>query len=168
MTQRNPSPGFHVEAGMEKQEIKWAKVAPYYQGKVKVLTNDGIEFTPVFFWQSGMAWDGDRRQEPAGKYKPILRALEDMTDQRRLQVLEEREWWAFERDHEQARLITRDDPRWDGNCVKWEVFRHGGWLEGTISLTNDHIGNVIKYINEGFDVFGLIESGQAIRKEVKS
>lgn len=115
---------------MEKQEIKWAKVAPYYQGKVKVLTNDGIEFTPVFFWQSGMAWDGDRRQEPAGKYKPILRddkTEAEETEIRRMETSEE--------------TIMR--------------LKYGVMSPKVLA----------KHIEMGIDVFGLIASGQAIRKE---
>jgi len=150
-------------------EIKWQDVAHYYvKSEISIKTEDvGIrEMLGVRGTRGVMyATRAHAMHSRWSQHKPILIHLEDMPDARRLKVLEDRDWWAFERDHEQARLIARDDPQWNGKLVQWEVFRHDKWLYGQVSLTNDHITNLIKYIKEGYDMFGLIESGQAIRKE---
>jgi len=136
-------------------DTKWADVAHYYtRSKLTVVHSSGT-MQAAFFEFDGYALDAARVQVfRAGEYKPILRHRDDMTE------AEARELFA---------LIYGDfAPTLDGEtCIEWWT-RETLQDSFTMNSLNIFIGdpNVWHYlISHGFDLFGLIESGQAIRKE---
>lgn len=98
--------------------LKWADVAHYYL-------------------KSGIDRQYSTEKETMGVEIPILRALEDMTDQEILDILG-------------LRVIS------EGALFAFRQKRE--WSSAIIA----------KLIEMGFDVFGLIESGRAIRKGVEN
>ena len=137
-------------------EIKWAEVAHYYAaagieislipytidqfmtGVIEV--NKGIYTSSAFYKGGDCAYKTGTGYSTAdtGKYLPILRALEDMTLQEKMEIF--------------ALAGPSEKPH------DWE-FR--------INIIEEYSASELHWlIQRGFDVFGLIASGQAIRKEV--
>ena len=137
-------------------ETKWKDVAHYYQfsdieiqlpcgnRKFKGMTNQisGDSNHKKAFYLDAGGYFTRSTDANVSQYKPTLRHLDDMTEAE---------------DNECMLVHTR----WISN----EEFKNVIW-----SLTKQH-KTFDQYsthwlISRGFDVFGLIESGQAIRKEM--
>lgn len=155
-------------------DTKWADVAHYYtksQIDLKIKNRDHAErFLMVSFrnvgsshfeeWvNDGVYWRAYGSQFSAwADHKPILRHRDDMTE------AEAREIWEihFGKAYEIGPFNELEEP------CKDEILNSATY--GTRNRLNTELmlGNSLTlhwFISRGFDVFGLIESGQAIRKE---
>lgn len=99
-------------------------------------------------------------------HQPIMRHLADMTPEERMDIIQRQTWY---NDYEEHRLITptSEQAHFSEFKIYYEVFRHGKWLFGLMDLRDNKIELLVELIRRGFDLFGLIEAGQAIRKEVQ-
>ena len=142
-------------------ETKWANVAHYYtksQIDLQIKNRDHAErFLMVSFrnvggshfeeWvNDGVYWRAYGSQFSAwDDHKPILRHRDDMTEAEAREIY--RLVWGFD--------IDISVSMWDSGIDYFE------------SLYGRYPSAVFLWlISRGFDVFGLIESGQAIRKEM--
>jgi hypothetical protein len=129
------------------EPIKWADVAHYYTN-IPILV-DGLQIHNGYhFYPSGKCKAYDIFEYQSGtvrshetfqsvEYQPILRHLEDMSE-------EERDEFA---------AITLQS--------------NGRYQDWTVELIHQRSGATHWLLSKGFDLFGLIESGQAIRKGVE-
>ena len=124
---------------------KWADVANYYlkSGIYGMASLNGSKRDPLYMPMGSR----DIEDFPPRVFVPILRHRDDMTEADEVaafEYVEQREWpekWPkITKSLMISRSFNMDDPK---------AARLFLWL-----------------ISRGFDVFGLIESGQAIRKEV--
>jgi len=141
-----------------EDKIKWADVAHYYHGSNIGIRINGEEYDRTFLMVSyrnvggshfekwvneGVYWRGYGSQFVKwDSHKPILRNLEDMTEAE---------------DNECMLVHTRNVEGEEFKRVVWDLAKHH-------DILNQYSTHWL--ISRGFDVFGLIESGQAIRKEV--
>lgn len=150
--ERNPRPRFNVEACMEKQEIKWEEVAHHYS-RSKISISSGSEVHDVSelsiyphgilieFGRGGFVFTWE-------EHKPILCAVEDMTE------AEAMELW-----NSVPGRVAFDESLYSpyGSPLRMYSTKADFWLPNEFHWLTQR----------GFDVFGLIESGQAIRKEAQ-
>ena len=157
-------------------EIKWAEVAHYYAaagieislipytidqfmtGGVEV--NKGIYTSSAFYKGGGCAYKTGTGYSTAdtGKYLPILRAYEDMTPKQLAEVAE-LDGWEFYSNGEELRGFMNSDGTY-GEVSKGNKNAYL-FTDGRFTPAQVH-----KMTEMGIDVFGLIKSGQAIRKSI--
>ncbi len=154
-------------------DTKWADVAHYYsKSYIEIVTLRGSSPKTgrlVSMYQSDAitVLFGENRKMNRRKFsivqlewcKPILRHRDDMTE------AEAREIWEihFGKAYEIGPFNELEEP------CKDEILNSATY--GTRNRLNTELmlGNSLTlhwFISRGFDVFGLIESGQAIRKEM--
>lgn len=94
----------------------------------------------------------------------ILRRLESMTEKEMRELYRVKGLWAFIPDSHIKRIYFKEDNK---NCIQYEFDGPGGgsgWRTGTEYMyLNQLWPTQFHYLlSEGFDLFGLIPSGQAI------
>ena len=131
-------------------EIKWAEVAHYYQkSEILIQTNDvGIREMLGAQGTRGVmyATRAHAMLSRWGQHKPILRALEDMTEDEAMEL-----WNSV------LGRVAFDESLYSpyGTPLRMYLTKADFWLPNEFHWL----------ISKGFDVFGLIASGQAVRKE---
>ena len=140
----------------EKQEIKWADVARYYaasgiNGRFNRMLAElvGVDGDLAILFVGVVDGARQRRVVDFGSFTPILRALEDMTQKDADEYISK--FTTYQKFIGTPSAVT----------LALESIDHGLWRieRGGASVTH-------WLISKGFDVFGLIESGQAIRKPI--
>ena len=171
-------------------ETKWADIAHYYtksQIDLQIKNRDHAErFLMVSFrnvggshfeeWvNDGVYWRAYGSQFSAwADHKPILRHCDDMTDEECFELASliwgDSDIIPFARSeshriikHKAIKFNGKGDPYGDCLFVVGVEGRASSWPIRMNQMTPLAIHYLV---SRGFDVFGLIESGQAIRKEV--
>ena len=152
-------------------EFKWADVAHYYtKSPIGAMVN-GVKRVVASMDSDGSIYTDEAPSHgqgvtvypesvEIGEYTPILRHRDDLTEE------EARELYAHS--EESLKDVLGDDYE-PPKSYKAEIFRKVTH-KGTWSFMDHILGNPrdwYKLIEWGFDVFGLIEAGEAIRKEVE-
>ena len=134
-------------------ETKWADVAHYYSASGIIINHKDAREQPIVFFHGGQTWDGDRIWRLAGTYKPILRHRDDMTEADKTQL---------------ALLLYCEDVSQVDDRLRHQAYNAVRDQFGGPNLASWRIGFLVMHylISKGFDLFWLIESGQAIRKGV--
>ena len=155
--------------------LKWADVAHCYsQSETLVYVDhegglDGGPVTRVSPKGEDLSLYTDGRRGDGWIIKPILRHLEDLTDTECFELM------VFERVHFSPAYTHKDGDRvlWTKDSIqRSEMYPHSlfwvirgkpmSWGFSPMSMSPDAFFHLI---SRGFDVFGLIESGEATRRE---
>lgn len=141
----------------EKQEIKWADVARYYaasgiNGHFNRMLAElvGVDGDLAILFLGIVDGARQRRVVDFGSFTPILRALEDMTGD------DAKELFMY---------LHGNYPIFEGTDSQLIALMLGK----SFNLTDADGSRMLHWlIQRQFDVFGLIKSGQAIRKEMEN
>lgn len=137
-------------------DTKWADVAHYYLQSPIVLSDDeGNEY------DRGIAVNSNRYY----RCTPILRHLDDMTEAEVLECI--KCGWPDGAGKPIKEFACIPDHSAFGSAFAYKIVFDGSphYMAGTMSFRSLNGNQFLWLISRGFDVFGLIESGQAIRKE---
>ena len=163
-------------------DTKWADVAHYYtksQIDLQIKNRDHAErFLMVSFrnvggshfeeWvNDGVYWRAYGSQFSAwADHKPILRHRDDMTEAQVLECI--KCGWPVVAGKPIKEFACIPDHSEFGSAFTYKIVFDGSphYMAGTMSFRSLDSNQFVWLISRGFDVFGLIESGQAIRKEM--
>lgn len=134
-----------AENKSDKMEtFQWEDIAHHYTGSGIIIEYKNLREQPIVFFHGGQTWDGDRIWRPSGTYTPILRHRFDMTEAESIEL------YNF--------VFQFDDVETNGKICR-------GWVKNHFAA-GKFTPHVLHWlISKGFDMFGIIESGKAIRKE---
>jgi len=143
-------------------DLKWADVAHMYSD-IDIVDLDGEKMRNASFDRGGKCLaipyvkvEGMplKRLRQVNEYLPILRHLEDMTEAEALEL------WNYGRGQDWINMQHTSDIYYDSPLCWYRFNRFG-------DINRQFTAKEIYWLyKNGFDIHGLIESDQAIRKEV--
>ena len=148
-------------------ETKWADVAHYYAKSdhevyLSWINDDGTqcEMTRKAQFEDFKPYYIERFN-----LKPILNHLRDMTEAQVLECI--KCGWPVVAGKPIKEFACIPDHSEFGSAFTYKIVFDGSphYMAGTMSFRSLDSNQFVWLISRGFDVFGLIESGQAIRKE---